>query len=215
MAPRKYKLGKRAESVEQTRRRIVDAVVSLHGEKGVIATSVQDIAHRADVAVGTVLRHFPSLDDLIRACGSRIIEITKPPKPEVFSGRDSVAERIEILVQELFAFYERAARWLQAGRSERDRVPLLDERLRHLEQGLESLVRECLGPAGSDDRVVLAAIALTDFPVWKALRGRGMTYGAAAALIGELLTSWVERITAREDERQGTETKHLTDQAKS
>src|SRR5437667_321820 len=54
MAPRRYSLGKRAQAVEDTRRRIVDATFDLHNEKGVLNTSMQDVAERADVAPRTI-----------------------------------------------------------------------------------------------------------------------------------------------------------------
>ena len=61
MAPRRYDFGKRAELKHQMRRRIVETTLELHGEKGVIATSMQDIADRADVALHTVYRYFPTI----------------------------------------------------------------------------------------------------------------------------------------------------------
>ena len=61
--PRKYDLGRRAAAAEQTRRRIVDATVALHAEQGIVATTYKDIAQRADVGVGTVYNHFPTVDD--------------------------------------------------------------------------------------------------------------------------------------------------------
>jgi len=174
MAPRKYNLGKRAASVQDRRSKIVDAIVSLHAEKGVLATSVEDIARRADVALGTVQRHFPSLDDMIRACGPRIVEIAKPPSPEIVSERHSLPERVKILVEELFAFYERAAPWLEVGRCERKKLPLLDANLHHLEQRLDALVREAFRAVSFDREGRKLVTALTDFYVWKSLSDQGM-----------------------------------------
>jgi len=65
--PRKYHQEKRSATAEETRQRIVDATVALHAEKGIVATSVKDIAARADVGVGTVYHHFPTYDDVVRA----------------------------------------------------------------------------------------------------------------------------------------------------
>ena len=56
MTPRSYNLGKRVALKEQTRHRIVEATFKLHSEKGVVATSMQDIADRADVALHTLMR---------------------------------------------------------------------------------------------------------------------------------------------------------------
>ena len=79
MAPRAYRLGRRAESADDTRRRIVVATRALHVEQGVADTTVKQIARRADVSVGTVYHHFPSYDDVIRACGQLTFAIVRPP----------------------------------------------------------------------------------------------------------------------------------------
>src|SRR5918997_33011 len=52
MSPRKYDMTRRASAVAQTRQRIIDATLQLHGEQGVAATSWDDIAARAGVGVG-------------------------------------------------------------------------------------------------------------------------------------------------------------------
>jgi len=71
MAPRKYQLRKRSEAVEETRRRIIDATFELHNEKGVLATSMQDVAERSDVALRTVYNHYPTVDDLVEGARKR------------------------------------------------------------------------------------------------------------------------------------------------
>ena len=72
-------MGKRAAAADETRRRIVDATHALHIEQGIAATSWDDIAARAGVGVGTVYRHFPSLDELIPACAAFSMEIVGLP----------------------------------------------------------------------------------------------------------------------------------------
>ena len=72
---------KRAAAVAQTRQRIIAAARELHGERGIAATSWDDIAARAGVGVGTVYRHFPSLDELIPACGAITMQVIALPDP--------------------------------------------------------------------------------------------------------------------------------------
>ena len=50
----------------RNRIRIVDAARSLVAESGIEVT-MEDIARRAEVAVGTLYRHFPAKDDLVAA----------------------------------------------------------------------------------------------------------------------------------------------------
>src|SRR5579864_9031298 len=94
MAPRSYQLGKRAVEAQATRERILDAIVALHAEKGVAATTVADIAARADVAIGTVTRYFGSLDEMVGACGGRLMELFPLPDADIFDGRTALADRI-------------------------------------------------------------------------------------------------------------------------
>ena len=75
-------MDKRKAAVQETRQRIVEATLALHAEKGIFGTSWQDIARRADVSVGTVYKHFPSLDELVPACGELMYAITRPPSLE-------------------------------------------------------------------------------------------------------------------------------------
>src|SRR5438105_15347029 len=105
MAPRTYRMTRRAAASAETRRRIVDAAIALHAEKGVLGTTWPDIAKRADVALGTVYRHFPGLDQLVPACTSENAVRMRPPGANLLVGLTRPQERIGQFVQELFAFY--------------------------------------------------------------------------------------------------------------
>src|SRR5438552_15646145 len=94
MAPRTYRMTRRAAGNEATRKRIVDAAIALHAEKGAVGTSWPDIAKRADVALGTVYRHFPSLDQLVPACTSEHAPRTRPPGPRTPVGLARPRERL-------------------------------------------------------------------------------------------------------------------------
>src|SRR5690242_13108060 len=125
MAPRTYDLGKRADSVARTKHRIIEATLELHNEQGVAGTTLPEVARRADVALGTVYKHFPSVDDLVTACGGRVMALIRPPGPDIFDGMDALPERVHKLVHELFGMYERGARQIAVARCEQDQVPAL------------------------------------------------------------------------------------------
>lgn len=187
MAPRTYRSTKRAEAVEETRRRITEAVVQLHREKGVVATTYDDIARRADVAPATVYRHFPTVADLIPACGARIMEITSPPDPGILYRKRTPAERLQALVEALFAFWQRAEPWLSVGRSEAGKVPALEANLRMQDEYIRTLVASALGGDAGESAVRLVG-AMTDFYTWKALAAAGLEGEAAAIITGMLLS---------------------------
>lgn len=173
MAGRKYRMQKRAEGFDATRERIVEATAALHYEHGVAATSYVQIAERAGVGPATVYRHFPTLGSLVEACGAHVNEAMQPPLPEnapaVFAGLVTRQQRLERLVAEVDAFYDRGAVWQGIAARDRDRVPELDGFLRQVAAGVEALVREALG-AGSEEAAIRLVTALMDVSVWLSLK---------------------------------------------
>ena len=195
MTPRKYTMDKRKAAVQGTRQRIVEATLALHAEKGIFGTSWQDIAHRADVSVGTVYKHFPSLDELVPACGELMYAITRPPSledaPRIFAGADSTEERLGRLISELFDFYERGAPYIETDFQER-RLPAVVEWEAYMRSIIAGLVREALDSAGPDERTVQAVSALLDFSTFKSFLDREIPKEQAAKTVGEVLLCWIE-----------------------
>jgi AcrR family transcriptional regulator len=68
---RSYTMTTRARAVEETRARILEACVTLHGERPVTEIGLDDIAARAQVSVQTLLRHFGSRAGLEEASFER------------------------------------------------------------------------------------------------------------------------------------------------
>jgi AcrR family transcriptional regulator len=195
MSPRKYDMSRRASTVAQTRRRIIDATRELHTEQGIAATSWDDIAARAGVGVGTVYRHFRSPDELIPACGEVSMQIAALPDPQsvhsLFEGANAPAERIERLVSEAFAIYERGAPELRAMRNEREVHPSVAESADALEASLTALVDAALEPSRVTraDRAVVRA--MVDLGTWQALRDQGVGPTAAVDAVSQMLAARV------------------------
>lgn len=59
--------GTRARETAERKRRLVDAAIALAGEGGYDAVQMRDVAARAEVAIGTLYRHFASKDQLLLA----------------------------------------------------------------------------------------------------------------------------------------------------
>jgi AcrR family transcriptional regulator len=184
---------RRAATSAATRRRILEAAIALHAEQGILGTSWPDIAKRADVALGTVYRHFPSLDQLVPACTTENALRTRPPGPHILAGLTRPQERIGQFVQELFAFYARTAPWTPRASVDRQDLPVLDTILSRREAALKALVEETLGPLRRRRHALDVALALTDFGVWRSLTHSGLSTEAAARLIAEILTTWLNR----------------------
>jgi AcrR family transcriptional regulator len=195
LAPRKYTMDKRRAAVEETRQRILEATLALHSEKGIFGTSWQDIAKRADVSVGTVYKHFPSLEELVPACGELMYAITRPPSledaPRIFAEAHSLEGRLGRLVEELFAFYERGAPYIETDFQER-RLPAVVEWEAYMRATIAELVREALVSAGPEERTVQSVSALLDFSTFKSFVDRDVPKERAAKAITEVILCWIE-----------------------
>src|SRR5262252_5337560 len=95
---RKYELKQRAEQVEETRRRIVEATSRLHLERGPAATSIAEVARRAGVQRRTVYNHFPDDAALFEACSAHWRALHPPPDPTAWTD-------VRQGLQELYAWY--------------------------------------------------------------------------------------------------------------
>src|SRR6478736_3561803 len=67
---RKYEKKRRAEAEAQTRLRITESDVELHGTLGPARTSMSAVAEHAGVRRSTLYRHFPDEMALFEACTS-------------------------------------------------------------------------------------------------------------------------------------------------
>jgi AcrR family transcriptional regulator len=76
---RPYRMSRRAERVEATRRRIVQAAVALHSELGIVRTTISAVAERAGVQRLTVYSHFPDETTMVLACRSHWIAANPLP----------------------------------------------------------------------------------------------------------------------------------------
>ncbi len=184
-------MDRRAAAGEATRLRVIEAAVALHGERGAAATRWSDIAERADVALGTVYRYFPSYDELFPACTSHGLSKLRPPTPEMFEQGTSLDRRLTILVRESFAFWDRAAPWIRHGECDRRAIPAAETFYRHQDVRFEGLVRAALGPLARRRLVVDTTVVLSGFSSWAAFHDRGVPTTEAAALVTELLARWL------------------------
>jgi len=102
---RPYRMKRRAELEEQTRRRITESAVALHEELGPAQTTISAIADRAGVRRSTVYRHFPDEETLFAACSSHWRASNPPPDPRSWSSIEDPADRTRTALRELYAFY--------------------------------------------------------------------------------------------------------------
>jgi AcrR family transcriptional regulator len=187
---RPYRLGRRGEAAEETRRRIVEATSRLHAERGIADTSMKDIAERAGVSVGTVYHHFPTYPDAIAACGAYTAERVPAPTVDIFEGAATRQERIERLAEALFAYYERIPA-LASVRRDRHVAEVLEEVVEQEADNRLTLAARAVGARKRDRQSALVA-ALVDLDVYRALRRQGFSTGRAAGLIAGIVNGWLD-----------------------
>lgn len=106
---RSYTLGRRAERQAETRLRIVEAAIDLHGSVGPAATTLSMVAERAGVQRHTLYAHFPDEHSLLLACSGLSLE--RDPLPDA-AGWQAIAdrpERLRIGLAAIYGWYERNA----------------------------------------------------------------------------------------------------------
>lgn len=192
----------RAKAYQATRQRILQATFQLHRAKGVAATTYADVAAQAGLAPATVIRHFPTMGELVSTCGAHVWQRLALPDPkQVFAGVQEPTERLRHLVQEVCGIYARGEHPIQGARNDRDAVPQLDQFLQELNTALEQLVREALAPYDPSARITQLALTVLDYGVWRSLRQRGLDEEAEL----ETLLKFVVEPSAH-DHRRGTRT---------
>jgi AcrR family transcriptional regulator len=178
---RQYTLGKRADARDATRRQIVEATMACHQERGILATTLRDIARRAGVSPGTVLNHFPRMTELVHACGELTAATWPFPGDEVLAGRTALEDRVRALAIALYRAWDTPfAPIFPRLQLERAEVPALDAWFSDVEARHHALVRAAL-PVGASDAHRALAYALTSFPTWRTLTSEGLTTEEAAA----------------------------------
>lgn len=172
--PRPYSMDKRIAKVQQVRNQIVEAALAVHAERGILGTKPADVAARANVALTTYYKHFPSLGALVRACTTRGRELVSPPDPSILrTPSQAPAGRVATMVRTLFDYYEAREPWLYAGRTEERFVPELQPVLAAQRVARDAFVRATLAETGIGRETVAVATALVDFWTWRTMRRDG------------------------------------------
>jgi AcrR family transcriptional regulator len=127
---RRYRMTRRAQLEEATRRRITESAVALHQELGPARTSITAIAERAGVRRSTVYRHFADEEALFAACSSHWRALNPPPDLHDWSAIGDPVARTETALRELYSFYGRTRGMYETLFRDETLVPSVHRRLR-------------------------------------------------------------------------------------
>jgi AcrR family transcriptional regulator len=106
---RTYTLRRRAEQQAETRRRIVEAAVELHGSVGPALTTFSMVAERAGVQRHTLYAHFPDERSLNLACSGLTMERDPPPDGAPWRAIADRRERLGAGLRAIYGWYGRNA----------------------------------------------------------------------------------------------------------
>jgi AcrR family transcriptional regulator len=188
---RRYELKKRAEDMAQTRLRITEAAIELHGTVGPSRTTLSAVAERAGVERRTLYRHFPTEADLFAACSTHYF--TAHPWPDLGSWRAirDPRQRLERALDELYAYYERTEPMLSHVLRDAELVDLARDAVAPLQAYLEEAAEILtIGRRVRGRRRQLLRGALRHalaFSTWHSLSTNGIGRSDAAKLVTALI----------------------------
>lgn len=186
MKKRKYTLRKRAEQLDETRLRILEATMALHEELGPRNTTISAIAERAGVQRLTVYRHFEDETALFQACTACWLERHPPPAPPAGCAGDAAAAT-RVALQALYAYYAGTLRMWAVSYRDVDLVPALQAPMQQVANYLEAY-REALFtrwvPARGRAAALRATLTLAvSFDAWRTLAEAGLDEPSIASLV--------------------------------
>jgi len=197
--PRQYRLGRRGEAMAETRSRILAATLRLYREVGISATTVPVVARAADVSPATVRNHFPTPGDLAQAAADAILAEMAMPDASIFDGVDGTLERVDRLLVEISAFFERSTSWWEVRVADQSAGNSWGAPEARYNERVARLIAAAVAPLG-DDPFVMSVVATVMVQVYFSLRAAGGSPAEALEVQRQLL---VPRLARRLAARAG------------
>ena len=99
-------LSRRERKKEETRERIFKAACKLFRHKGFEATTIDEIAEKADVAKGTFFNYFPRKEAVLGFLSEMWIEEAEEKAVSILAGKGPAASRIRDMFVDFAGFYQ-------------------------------------------------------------------------------------------------------------
>lgn len=188
---RPYRKQRRAELEEQTRLRITESAVALHGSLGPARTTFSAVAERAGVRRSTLYRHFPDERALFAACSAHWAAANPQPDLERWASIEDPDARLRDALLELYAYYRRTEQMLTNLHRDEELVDAVGETFARFHAWIAA-ARDALmegrgtAPGGGCTRAATGhALAFT---TWRSLaREQGLADAEAADLMCTLV----------------------------
>jgi AcrR family transcriptional regulator len=190
---RTYTMKRRAELQEQTRRRITESAVELHGTVGPARTSMTAVAARAGVRRSTLYRHFPDEATLFDACSAHWAAANPLPSLGAWAEIRDPDERLGVALRDVYSFYRRNEGMLENLFRDETTVPLVAERFvafrGYLGQAAETLMAGRALRGARRHRTAAAVGHAVAYSTWRSLAGeQGLGDEDACVLMRSLVS---------------------------
>ncbi len=178
---RTYTKRRRAQSQAETRLRIVEAAVKLHGTVGPAHTTISMVAEEAGVQRHTFYAHFPDERSLLMACSGLATERDPMPDAAPWRGIAGRRERLRVGLAAIYTWYERNAGLLSCVLRDIEHHALVKE-VSELRYGpYFAAYHDVLGGKLNAKQRAMLQLALNFF-TWRSLvRDSGLSRSAAVA----------------------------------
>ena len=187
---RPYRMRKRREDIEQTRKRIVDAAVELHGTVGPSRTTFSAIAELAGVQRSTVYRHFADEEALFGACSSQWFARHPWPAVDALVALEEPVARLEVGLRELYRYYDANRAMLGNVYRDLDSMPPFVEELMRSQMTATHETLLAPWPAESNRaQLGTATLLALDFRAWLALDETGLDADEAARMMAGMVSA--------------------------
>jgi AcrR family transcriptional regulator len=189
---RQYRKRRRAELEDETRLRITEAAVELHGSVGPARTTISAVAERAGVQRATVYRHFPDEEALFGACSSHWRSQHPLPDLSEWAAIADPDERLGIALTALYAWYERGEWMLEKTTRDATLVPAMRSAVESMggwfAEAVATIVRGRPERGARRRRVEAAVGHAVSFATWRSLvRQQGLSESEAVDLMHGLI----------------------------
>ena len=186
---RQYRMGRRADLVDQTRQRITEAAVRLHTSIGPSATSMSAVADEAGVTRLTLYRHFPSKDELFGACMGHWRSLHPPPDPDRWRAIPSFEARVRRALDDLYRWFSENGDDLYPIYRDAAYTPASNQRARQATN--ERMVDAVLGDDAAGERAPQLRAAMghvVGFWTWRSLvADQGLSTADATAMAAQFV----------------------------
>jgi AcrR family transcriptional regulator len=185
---RKYTLKRRAEQQAETRQRIVEAAVELHGSVGPARTTFTMVAERAGVQRHTLYAHFPDERSLLLACSGHFMECNPMPDAAPWAAIADRGTRLRTGLGAIYRWYEDNAEMTAHVIRDAETDPVLRE-ISEMRRGPSAAAWAAVLGDGLGERATAMLRLALGFHTWRTLARDGAlgSEGAAEAMTDAIL----------------------------